>query len=33
MGLGKDQQQRPDVHTRGVSRGGSMAVALGVSDI
>ena len=33
MGLGQDQHHHPGVHTEGVSRGGSMAVAVSVSDI
>ena len=33
MGLGQEQQRHPAVHTGGVSRGGSKAVAVGVSDM
>ena len=34
MGLGKDQQQHPSVHTGGVIEGGgSVAVSVGVSDM
>ena len=33
MGLGQDQQQHPTVHIGGISRGGSVAVAVGVRDM
>ena len=33
MHLGQDQQQHPTVNRGGVSKGGSVAVAVGVSDI
>ena len=33
MGQGQDQQQHPAVHIGGISRGGSVALAVGVSDM
>ena len=33
MGLGKNQKQRPAVHTGELARRRSLAVALGVSDM
>ena len=33
MGLGEDQQQHPAKHSGGVSRDGSVPVAVGVSDM
>ena len=33
MGIGQDQQQHPSVLSGGLSRGGSMAMAVGVSDM
>ena len=33
MGLGQEQQQHPAVHTGELAGGGSVAVAVGVSDM